>query len=93
MRWRSASLAACSAALLLAGCGDSRARLPVLTAVRLTHLAERGDCAGLQRATIAAINRGEVPAALQEELLSDVNEAAAVCSPTALRALAERLRP
>ena len=72
MRWRSASLTVCSA-LLLAGCGDGGERLPVLTALRLERLAHRGNCRGLIREAIAAVNRHEVPPALQEPLLSDAN--------------------
>jgi len=100
MRWRSASRTACSAAVLvlvLAGCGGSAERLPVLTALRLARLAD-GVAAGrdcgvpLVKATIAAVNRGEVPGSLQEQLLSDANRVAATCSRTAARALAARLR-
>jgi len=103
MRWRSASRTACSAGVALAvaalaGCGGGSERLPVLTALRLSRLA--GDvaagrsCGGpLLQATIAAVNRGEVPEALQEQLVSDANRVAATCSRPAARALAERLRP
>jgi hypothetical protein len=76
MRWRSVSLSACSAAVVAvaAGCGGGGgARLPVLTAVRLSDLAARNDCRGLIQAAIAAVNRGEVPPALQEPLLSAAN--------------------
>jgi hypothetical protein len=99
MRWRSASLSACSAlALALAGCGGSADRLPVLTSLRLARLAERtgagSDCgAPLVAAAIAAVNRGEVPRPLQETLLSDANRIAATCSRAAARTLARRLLP
>ena len=73
MRWRSASLTACSA-LVLAGCGGGPSeRLPVLTALRLEGLADHRDCKGLIREAIAAVNRHEIPPALQEPLLSDAN--------------------
>jgi hypothetical protein len=102
MRWRSASLSACSALLLaLAGCGRSdrgAEQLPVLTSLRLARLAERTaagmDCgAPLVTAATAAVNRGEVPRALQEMLLSDANRIAATCSRAAASTLADRLRP
>ena len=101
MRWRSVSRTACSAALVgaLAGCGGGGdERLPVVTALRLARLAEdvgggRSCGAPLLRATIAAVNRSEVPPALQERLLSDVNRVAGSCSRPAARALADRLRP
>jgi len=94
MPLRSVSLTALSAVLglLVAGCAPARERLPVLTALRLAELADRGDCAALQRAAIAAVNRHEVPGPLQEQLLSDVNELAAGCAAAAAHALAERLR-
>ena len=97
MRWRNASLTACSV-VALAGCGGSGERLPVLTALDLARLADRvaagRDCgAPLVQATIAAVNQGEVPGPLQERLLSDANRVAATCSRTAARALAARLRP
>jgi len=59
--------------LLLAGCGERSERLPVLTALRLERLAEQHDCRGLVRAAILAVNRHEVPPALQEPLLSEAN--------------------
>jgi hypothetical protein len=103
MRWRSASRTACSAGVLvlvlaLAGCGGSGERLPVLTALRLAGLADRvaagQNCgAPLVKATIAAVNRREVPGPLLEELLSDANRVAATCSREAARTLAARLRP
>jgi transcription initiation factor TFIIIB Brf1 subunit/transcription initiation factor TFIIB len=99
MRWRSVSLTACSAALAVAGCGGGgEERLPEKTALRLSSLAKqvvRGrNCGGpLLAATIAAVNRGEVPQALQETLVSDANRIAAACSRRAARELAERLRP
>jgi len=71
MSWRSVSLTACSAALVVAGCGGER--VPVLTALRLERIAARHDCAALIREAVAAVNRGEVPAALQEQLVSDAN--------------------
>jgi hypothetical protein len=74
MSWRSVSLTACSAALLVAGCGGGGGeRLPVLTALRLQQLAARHDCRELIREAVAAVNRREVPAALQEQLLSEAN--------------------
>jgi hypothetical protein len=98
MRWRSVSLTACSAAVLAAGCGGSGDRLPVLTGLRLATLA--GDvaaghgCGGpLVAAAVAAVNAGEVPPALQEQLLGDANAVRANCSRTRAQALADRLRP
>jgi hypothetical protein len=67
MRWRSAFLTA-SSCVLLAGCGGER--LPVLTAVRLS---EARDCRALVQAAIAAVNRHEIPPALQEQTLSAAN--------------------
>jgi hypothetical protein len=98
MRWRSVSLTACSAALLAAGCGGSGDELPEKTAVRLSTLARQvvqgKNCGGpLLGATIAAVNRGEVPQSLQETLVSDANRVAATCSKAAARRLAERLSP
>jgi hypothetical protein len=102
MHWRSASRTASSAAVLvlaLAGCGgNGDGRLPVLTALQLARLADRvaagQDCgAPLVKATIAAVNRGEVPGSLQEQLLSDANRVAATCSRPAARALSRRLLP
>jgi hypothetical protein len=98
MRWRSASLTACSAAVLAAGCGGGGEHLPVLTALRLTTLAAdvaagRGCGDPLVAAAVAAVNVGEVPEALQEQLLGDVNRVRATCSRTQARALADRLRP
>jgi hypothetical protein len=95
MRWRSVSLTA-SSVLLLAGCGGER--LPVTTALRLSALAgqvARSENCGapLVRATIAAVNRGEVPAGLQEPLVSDANRIAATCSRDAAQRLAARLSP
>jgi hypothetical protein len=100
MRWRNASRTASSAAVLvvaLAGCGGSGERLPVLTALRLARLADgvaagRNCGAPLVQATIAAVNHGEIPASLQEQLLSDANRVAATCSRSDARALAARLR-
>ena len=96
MRWRSVSLTA-SSALLLAGCGGGE-RLPVTTALRLSALAgqvARGENCGapLVAAAIAAVNRGEVPAGLQEPLVSDANRIAATCSRGAAQWLAARLSP
>ena len=88
MRWRSVSLTACSAALLAAGCGGGE-RLPVLTALQLQRLADRGDCRALVQAAIGAVNRHEVPPAVQEQLLSDVQ----ACSKARARELARRLAP
>jgi hypothetical protein len=86
--------------LALAGCGGSggSGRLPVLTALQLARLADRvaagQNCgAPLVKAAIAAVNRGEVPGSLQEQLLSDANRVAATCSRSAARALSQRLRP
>jgi hypothetical protein len=92
MRWRNVSLLVCSA-LVLAGCGGTSERLPVLTALELARIAERGDCGALVRAAIAAVNRHEVPAALQEQVLSDVQALAASCSPARAHELARRLAP
>jgi hypothetical protein len=88
-------LTACSA-LALAGCGSGD-RLPVLTSLRLARLADdvaRGRTCGrpLVAAAIAAVNRGEVPAALQENLLSAANRIAATCSRQQSRAFAAQLR-
>ncbi len=100
MSWRSVSITACSgvAALGLSGCGADEPRLPVLTALRLEALAEQvaagRDCGPpLVAASLEAVNRREVPAPLQEQLLSSVNEVRATCSRAAARALADRLRP
>jgi hypothetical protein len=98
MRWQSVSATACSAAALaLAGCGGGE-RPPVLTSLQLARLADRvaageGCGEGLVAATVRAINAGEVPAELQERLLSGANRVAATCSRDAARALAERLSP
>jgi hypothetical protein len=88
----------CGAVLALAGCGGGRERLPVLTALQLTRLAEgvaagRGCGRPLVVTAVAAVNRDEVPASVQEQLLSDVNRIAATCSRAAARDLARRLRP
>jgi hypothetical protein len=98
MCWRSVSLTACSAALLVAGCGGGNERLPEKTALRLSALAQQvvqgKNCgAPLLAATIAAVNRGEVPQALQERLVADANRIAATCSRAAARKLAEQLSP
>jgi hypothetical protein len=99
MRSRNAWATACSAAALaLAACGGTGERLPVLTGVRLARLAERvasgSDCGRpLVAAAVRAVNRGEVPAGLQERLLSDANRVAATCSRAAAGAFAARLRP
>jgi hypothetical protein len=100
MRWRSVSLTACSAVLVVAGCGGGGGedRLPEKTALRLSALARQvaqGENCGapLLAATIAAVNRGEVPQELQETLVSDANRVAATCSRPAARRLAERLKP
>jgi hypothetical protein len=104
MRWRSVSRTACSGAVVaaavaaLAGCGDGSERLPVVTALRLSRLAGdvaagRGCGTPVLRATIAAVNGGEVPEALQEQLVSDANRIAASCSRPRARKLAERLEP
>jgi hypothetical protein len=81
---------------VLAGCGGGE-RLPVLTSLRLARLADqvaagRGCGRALVAAAVAAVNRGEVPAWLQEQLVSDANRIAATCSRTEARALAARLR-
>jgi hypothetical protein len=88
MRWPSASLLACSCALVLAGCGGSdAARLPtsyagpaVAQADRISRLLDgRRQCAAsslavrLQGRTIDAINMGSIPPPLQEDLLGRVN--------------------
>ena len=100
MRWRSVSRTACSAlaGLALAGCGGSAERLPVLTSLRLAQLADQvaagRSCGGpLLAAVVAAVNRGEVPASLQDPLVSGANRIAASCSRRAARDLATRLRP
>jgi len=72
MSWRIASASVCSA-VLLAGCGGGTERLPVLTALRLQRLADAHDCGGLIRAAVAAVNRREIPRALQEPLLAELN--------------------
>ena len=84
---RSASRTACSvlaaaAVAFAAGCGGRAGgdHLAPWVGFRLARLADAvagGACAGrLQAALIRAINRGDVPPGLQEELLSDVNELA-----------------
>jgi hypothetical protein len=88
----------CAAAIVLAGCGGGTGRVPVLTALRLQALAQQvadgHGCGGpLVAAAITAVNRGEVPATLQEPLLSDANRIQATCSRAAAGALAARLRP
>jgi hypothetical protein len=99
MRWRSVSPTACSAvaALALAGCGGGADRLPVLTSLRLARLADQvsagRSCGGtLVAAAVAAVNQGEVPASLQEQLVSEANRIAATCSRAEARAFAARLR-
>jgi hypothetical protein len=69
-----------------------------LTAIRLARLADRvaagKDCGRpLVAATVRAVNRGDVPAGSQEQLLSAVNRVAATCSRAAARALAAQLAP
>jgi hypothetical protein len=96
MRWRIVSLSAFSA-LLVAGCGGGGERLPVLMSLQLARLADRtgagGDCGRpLLAAAIAAVNLAQVPAPLQERLLSDANRVASTCSRAAARDLAARLR-
>ena len=59
--------------MLAAGCGGGSDRLPVLTALRLQRLADAHDCRGLIRAAVVAVNRHEIPAALQEPLLAEAN--------------------
>jgi hypothetical protein len=99
MRWPSASATACSAAaLVVAGCGGTGERPPVLTSLRLSRLADRvaagtGCGRALVSAAVAAVNRGEVPPAVQERLLSDVNRVAGTCSRARARSLATELRP
>ena len=83
-------------ALALAGCGGGE-RLPILTSLRLARLADDvgfgQNCGGpLLAATVAAVNHREVPASLQEPLVSAANEIVATCSRAAARALANRLR-
>lgn len=101
MRSRSASLAACSLALLLAACGGGGGpRLSEAVAQELAAGAERvavtgcapGAARALVGAAIAAVNARRVPARLQEELLGRVNELAATCVPSEARALAAWLR-
>ncbi len=100
MRWRSASLTASSllALALLAACGETRERLPVMTSLRLARLADDvasgRDCGRpLLRATVDAVNRGEVPEPLLEPLTSAANRIAATCSRREARALRARLAP
>jgi hypothetical protein len=80
-RWLIVSLTVCS----LAGCGHAKhaappPRLPPALAQRLVREADavhtRSAALRLQRAVIAAINAGRVPAALQEELQSRANAVA-----------------
>jgi hypothetical protein len=83
---------------VLAGCGGTPQRLPVLTALDLARLADQvatgANCGRpLVTAVIAAVNSGEVPSGLQERTVSDANRIAATCSRAAARAFAERLRP
>ena len=73
MSWRIVSASACSSALLAAGCGGGTERLPVLTALRLQRLADARDCRALIRGSVEAVNRHEIPAALQEPLLTEAN--------------------
>jgi hypothetical protein len=100
MHWRNVSRTACSAAvvLALAGCGKTDERLPVLTSLRLAALADdvaSGRSCGrpLVAATVAAINRREVPPPLLEPLTSAANRIASTCSREAARDLANELRP
>jgi hypothetical protein len=101
MRWRSVSRTGCSVAavLALAGCGSGNGeRLPVLTSLHLAALADdvaAGRSCGrpLLAATVAAINRHEVPDSLLEPLTAAANRIAATCSRGEARDLAERLRP
>jgi hypothetical protein len=100
MRARAATTAALALAgvLALAGCGGTGERLPVLTALDLARLADRvaagRSCGGpLVAAVVAAVNRHEVPDALQERLVSDANRIAATCSRAAATAFAAELRP
>ena len=106
MRWPLASLAVSSCAVVLAACGGGGGvqRLPdakawaaraELAAVDLE--AGRQDDAllrltALRLAVIRAVNAGRVPADLQEELLSRVNEAVELLTPAAARSLAGWLR-
>jgi hypothetical protein len=73
MSWRIVSASACSLALLAAGCGDGAERLPVLTALRLQRLADAHECRALIRGAVEAVNRHDIPAALQERLLTETN--------------------
>ena len=84
--------------LALAGCGSGgKEQLPVLTSLRLASLSEQvaagGNCGGpLVAAVVSAVNRGEVPPSLQEEIVSEANRIAATCSRRGARAFAARLR-
>jgi hypothetical protein len=100
MRWRSAWLTGCSAAIL-AGCGGGSEAPPLeRLAARADAVAAAPSCeaaAGLRDAAIAAVNAGDVPADSQEELLAAANELAAppCAGPAAARRareLAARLR-
>jgi len=73
MSWRIVSASACSSALLAAGCGGGTERLPVLTALRLQRLADAHECRALIRGAVEAVNRHDIPAALQERLLTETN--------------------
>ena len=92
MRWRTASLAACSA-LAVAGCGGHRQREPVLApavARRLQILEPKPQA--LRALAIKDVNAGLVPASLQEELLSRANAYAEDPTPAHRRRLDELLR-
>jgi hypothetical protein len=94
-RWLIVSLTACS----LAGCGQAKhaappPHLPPALAQRLAREADtvhtRKAALRLQRAIIAAINAGRVPAGLQEELQSRANAVAE--RPSRARSFAAWLR-
>ena len=86
MRSRSAWLSACSAALLLIGCGsDGESQLPLAEqlAARGRELAPRlgseGDCRAAAEAgnllgeAIDAVNRGRIEPEAQEDLIGELN--------------------
>ena len=92
MRWRTASLTACSA-VALAGCGGHTRHEPVLppsVARRLRVLEPKPQT--LRALAIKDINAGLVPASLQEDLLSRANAYAEDPTPAHRRRLDELLR-
>jgi hypothetical protein len=81
--------------LLAAGCGGQHAAptpvLPSALAHRLQALEDRP--VALRDAAIRAVNAGDVPAALQEELLARANAYAERATPAHRRLLDELLGP